>query len=80
VVVTAIYVLRVFKHVFLGPRQAQWDHLRDAHGAEVVPIAVLCSVLILFGILPSPLVDVIQVSVGSLVAKLESAVQIGGIF
>ncbi|MGB9887291.1 MAG: complex I subunit 4 family protein [Moorellales bacterium] len=80
VVVTAMYVLRVFKHVFLGPRQPQWDHLTDARGVEMVPIAVLCGVLILFGVLPSPLVDVIKVSIGPLVAKLESAAQIGGIF
>lgn len=80
VVITAIYVLRVFKHVFLGPRQARWDNLTDARGVEVLPIAVLCGVLILFGLFPSPLVDVIEVSVTPLVAKLEAAAQIGGIF
>lgn len=80
IVITAMYVLRVYKHVFLGPRNPQWDHLKDARGVEMVPIVLLCFVLILFGVFPSIMVDVIKVGVIPLVDKLGAAVQMGGIF
>ncbi len=80
IVITSIYVLRVVQKVFFGPRNPKWDHIKDAQGVEMVPIVVLCSVLILFGVWPSLLIDVIDVGVQPLIEKVQAAAQIGGIF
>jgi len=80
IVITATYVLRVVMKTFFGPRKAEWDHLKDAHGIEMVPIVVLVATLLLFGFLPSLQVDIINSGIAPLVAKIEAAKAIGGIF
>ncbi len=80
IVITATYVLRVVQFTFFGPRKEEWDHLEDAKGIEMVPIVTLIGVLILFGIYPAPLVDLINVGVEPLVQKIQAAAEIGGIF
>ncbi|SMB95392.1 NADH dehydrogenase subunit M [Thermanaeromonas toyohensis ToBE] len=80
IVITATYVLRVVQRTFFGPRKEDWDHLEDARGVEMVPIVVLCTTLILFGLFPSLMGDLIYSGVAPLVAKIEAARTIGGIF
>lgn len=80
IVITAIYVLRVIQFTFFGPRKPEWDHLEDARGVEMVPIVILCGILILFGLFPSPLIDLIDLGVAPLVDKISAAAEIGGIF
>lgn len=80
IVITATYVLRVVMRTFFGPRKAEWDHLQDARGVEMVPIVVLVGTLIFFGLLPSLQVDLINSGIAPLIAKLEAAKEIGGIF
>jgi len=65
---------------FFGPRKEEWDHLQDARGIEMVPIVILVGVLILFGIFPSLLVDIINTGIEPLLAKINAAAEIGGIF
>lgn len=80
IVITATYVLRVVQFTFFGPRKEEWDHLEDAKGVEMVPIVILVGVLILFGVYPAPLMDIINVGVEPLVDKIQAAVEIGGIY
>lgn len=80
IVITATYVLRVVQRTFFGPRKPEWDELEDASGVELVPIVVLCAVLLFFGLAPSFMVDLIHTGVAPLVAKIEAARAIGGIF
>jgi NADH-quinone oxidoreductase subunit M len=80
IVITATYVLRVVQFVFFGPRKKEWDHLTDAKGIEMVPIAVLISVLVLFGLFPSLMTDLINLGVEPLVLKIKAAQAIGGVF
>ncbi|MEW6623265.1 MAG: NADH-quinone oxidoreductase subunit M [Bacillota bacterium] len=80
IVITATYVLRVVQFTFFGPRKAEWDHLEDAKGIEMVPIVILIGTLILFGVYPAPLIDLINSGVEPLVAKIQAAAEIGGIF
>ncbi len=80
IVITAIYILRVVMKTFFGPRKKEWDHLQDARGIEMVPIVILIATLLLFGLLPSLQVDIINSGIAPLVAKIEAAKAIGGIF
>ena len=80
IVITATYVLRVVQFTFFGPRKAEWDHLEDAKGIQLVPMVVLIGTLILFGVYPAPLVDLINTGVEPLVEKIQAAAAIRGIF
>lgn len=79
IVVTAIYVLRVMMRVFFGPRNPRWDHMKDARGIEIVPFVILCGTLILFGVFPDLLMNMINNGVVPLAEKL-AAFKMGGIF
>lgn len=67
VVITAIYVLRVIQYTFFGPRQAEWDGLRDADAITMVPILLLSGILILLGVIPSLMTDLVNSGVQPLV-------------
>jgi NADH-quinone oxidoreductase subunit M len=79
VVITAIYVLRVIQQVFFGPRNTKWDHVQDAKGVEMIPIVLLGSVLIIFGIFPSAIMDMFSSGILPIAQKFIS-MSIGGLF
>ncbi|NRY00754.1 NADH-quinone oxidoreductase subunit M [Clostridium beijerinckii] len=80
IVITAAYILKVVQSTFLGPRKEEWDHLEDAKGVEMVPIVMLASVLIFFGLFPSPLIDLIHSGAMSLMGKISEIGMIMGGF
>lgn len=83
IVITALYTLRVLANVLFGPRKAEWDSCRDAQGPELVPLAVLGTVLVVFGIFPGLLMKMVNSGVEpmmTLLVKLQSPVLLGGIF
>jgi len=79
IIITAVYILRTLGHVLFGPRRPEWDHLRDLEGVELVPLLVLGGVILLGGILPFTIMDLINSGVAQLLAQIGS-VQTGGIF
>ncbi len=79
IVITAIYVLTVVKRVFFGPRKEEWDHLEDAKGVELVPIIVLSCTLILFGVCPNLMMDLINNGITPLAEKVYEF-KMGGLF
>jgi len=67
IVVTATYVLRVLQRVFHGPMdEDKYGEVPDARTTEWVTLAVMCAVLILVGVCPSPMTDLIGRSLGPL--------------
>ncbi len=79
VIFTALYILRTLAAVLFGPRKPEWDHLEDLKGPEMVPLVVLGAAILIGGIAPFTLMDIINLGVGDLVAQLGS-LQIGGMF
>jgi NADH-quinone oxidoreductase subunit M len=79
VVITAIYVLRVVQQIFFGPRNAKWDHLEDAKGIELVPVVLLTGVLLVFGIFPHLIMDMISNGVVPIAQKFIT-LSVGGLF
>ena len=51
---TSIYVLRVTKLIFWGPKSSDphFQHLPDAQGTEWVAFVILVFVIVLFGLVP----------------------------
>lgn len=84
IIFTALYILRVLANVLFGPRRAEFDDCRDASGVELVPLVVLGTVLVVFGIFPQLLVGTIDSALQPfmpLLAKLQIAPALwGGIF
>ncbi|HZN54379.1 MAG TPA: NADH-quinone oxidoreductase subunit M [Candidatus Polarisedimenticolaceae bacterium] len=69
--VTALYVLRAVRTIFLGPLEpARSSGLRDARGAEWVGFAILGGALVLLGVWPRLLLRPLNAGVGELLMRL----------
>lgn len=80
IVITAVYILRVHRKVFNGPRNPKWDHVKDIKGVELFPVVLLCGVLIILGVFPSLMMDLINNGVDALVETyLQGIKVVGGI-
>ena len=67
IVIGAAYVLWMLQRVFLGPKQDKYDSLPDISSRELftlVPIGVL---VLLLGIYPMPVLDLMRVSLNNLI-------------
>ncbi len=83
IIFTATYNLRVLANVLFGPRRPEWDHLQDIKGPELVPLFVLAFVVIIGGVIPNLLMDMVNSGVHSsgIAAVLQALGQAkGGIF
>ena len=58
-ILTASYLLWMLKRVFYGPFNPKWDWLPDANVRESIPLFVLAVLIVIVGIYPAILVDVI---------------------
>jgi NADH-quinone oxidoreductase subunit M len=68
--ITAIYVLRAVRTIFLGPLDPAFADLEDARGTERVTLVALGALLVVFGVYPRLLLDPIHVGVGELLSRL----------
>ncbi|MGH2461138.1 MAG: complex I subunit 4 family protein [Chloroflexota bacterium] len=66
IVVTAGYILWMLQRAYFGPFNARWEHLSDVRGIEVVPLVTLMAIIILVGVYPSILTNVINSGVAPL--------------
>jgi NADH-quinone oxidoreductase subunit M len=78
IVFTAVYVLRTLGNILFGPRKEQWDHLSDLKGLELIPLLVLGLAIVVPGLFPSTLMDLINNGIGTLMASSGVMSMIGG--
>lgn len=78
IIITALYVLRAGAYTLFGPPRPEFDHLEDIKGPELVPLVVLGTVLVVGGLLPSLLFDMINSGVVPLYAEISNVLQLGG--
>ena len=78
IIITALYVLRAAANTLFGPARPEFSHLKDLKGPEMVPLVVLGAVLVIGGILPSLLFDMIDSGVAPLLTHINDVLQIGG--
>jgi len=66
--------------VLFGPKREEYDTLRDIRGPEMVPLVVLGTALVIGGILPFLLMDMVNSGIAPIMAHIgDSVQQIGGI-
>ena len=70
-VLTAGYILRVFRDAFFGEANPRWQSLvgLDMAGWQLLPRAILVAVLLFFGFFPRFLLDVIDSTTTSVLAR-----------
>jgi NADH-quinone oxidoreductase subunit M len=66
IVITAGYILWMVRRVFFGPFNERWEHLTDAGGLELVPLVGLMAVILLVGLFPAVLTNVVASGVAPL--------------
>ena len=57
-VLTAAYMLWMLQRVLMGPLNVKYEKMPDADGREVISIAPLMALILLFGILPGPIIAI----------------------
>jgi NADH-quinone oxidoreductase subunit M len=68
--ITALYVLRAVRTIFLGPLRADGHEIHDAHGVEWVSLVALSGCLVLLGVWPRVLLGALGPGVAELLARL----------
>lgn len=66
-ILTAAYLLWMIKRVFFGPFNPKWNWLRDASARELIPLYALAGLIVLVGVYPAPLINVITTSITPIV-------------
>jgi len=70
IVLTAGYILWLLQRVFYGPAKAQYDGVPDADRLERFTIFSMVAVIMLIGIYPAVLTDIIKTGVSPIMASL----------
>ncbi len=70
VIFSAAMFLWTIQRIFLGPLNPKWTDLPDLDRREVISLAPLAALMLVFGVYPRPLLDMINVAMTNLVAVL----------
>ncbi|MEE4023862.1 NADH-quinone oxidoreductase subunit M [Gordonia sp. PKS22-38] len=77
-VLSAIYILWTYQRMMGGPPRAVGEGpgaaarpMRDLHGRELAVVAPLVALLVVFGVYPKPLLDVIDPAVGHTMSTID---------
>jgi len=70
VVITAGYILWMLQRVFYGPVLEQYNGIKDADKMELVYMFALVAVIMLVGIYPAVLTDIIKIGISPVVGLL----------
>ena len=73
ILLNAIYFLRAYQRVFLGPLNKVYTNLVDINFRELSTVLPIAFFVLLFGIYPKPLVNMISSSIGSLIELIQKA-------
>ena len=74
VLLGAAYMLWAFQRLFMGPFNQRWKDLPEINGREIFSLAPLAVIVIILGIYPAPVLDLLAQSLGELVKDLNGPV------
>jgi NADH-quinone oxidoreductase subunit M len=70
VVTAAMFLWKVIQLIFLGPLNEKWADLPDMYRWEVITMAPLLFFMVLFGLYPTPILNLINGTVVKLLSGL----------
>lgn len=63
IVITAAYMLRLYQRTMTGPLKPELEGMRDLNGREVTAMVPVAAIIIVLGLFPAPLLNVINPAV-----------------
>ncbi len=78
ILLNAIYFLRSYMHVFLGPVSTAYKGLKDMNGRELLTIIPLTVIVFALGVYPNLMLDVISPTLNSLIKLVHDMALIVG--
>ena len=72
IVLTAGYMLWTLQRLFLGPLPEKWKSLPDINGRELFTLVPLAVIVIVLGIYPNPMINLMSTAVNTLVAVVNN--------
>jgi NADH-quinone oxidoreductase subunit M len=78
VVLTAGYILWMIQRVYLGPRREEYAHFPDATARETAILIPMGALAIFMGIMPSYVFDLMNGTLGNILALFQSVAAVGG--
>ena len=70
--ITALYVLRAVRTIFLGPEPSGHHELRDARGVEWLSFVILSGALIVLGVWPRLILTPLNAGVAEFLTRLSN--------
>jgi len=70
IVVTAAFMLWTLQRVLLGPLNPRWEKMPDADGREIISLAPLMALTLLFGVLPMSILAIFNAASQAIVSVL----------
>jgi NADH-quinone oxidoreductase subunit M len=71
VIFSAAMFLWTIQRIFLGPKNTKWESLPDLDRREAWSLVPLAALMVVFGLYPKPLLDIINVAMTGLVTALK---------
>lgn len=78
IVLGAGYMLWTFQRVFMGKLPERWDGLTEMNSREVISLAPLAFVVLIFGIFPSIPLNWMNTSLGALIDVVKAGAKVAG--
>ena len=72
ILLNAIYFLRAYQRVFLGPLNKVYEKLEDINLRELATVLPIAFLILLFGVYPEPLVNMVKFAIGDLISIINS--------
>ena len=74
ILLNAIYFLRAYQSIFLGPLNEAYKDLSDISARELATIIPLAIIVLLFGVYPAPLINMIAPAMDGIIQIIQSAI------
>jgi NADH-quinone oxidoreductase subunit M len=78
IVLGAAYLLWTIQRMFFGKLNPKYETLSDINGREIASLVPLLVIVIFLGVYPAPALDLIGVSLDSLLATMQNVAGIAG--
>ena len=74
ILLNAIYFLRAYQRIFLGPLNEAYKDLTDITGRELITIIPLAIIVLWFGVYPAPLLNMIAPAMDGIIQIVQSVI------
>ena len=74
ILLNAIYFLRAYQRIFLGPLNENYNDLKDISRRELITIVPLAALVLFFGVYPAPLLNMISPAMNGIIKIVQSVI------